>query len=362
LLQWRDADSAKSQARSSPVGVAGEGLIHAAPALGMERFSDRETKDMKGILGAGLLAGLIALTAGPALAQTKLRVGTNQNIDAAALEVARVKGFLAEEGLDVEITPVVGGAASLPTLAAGKIDIAASNLISIVLGVKNDLPFKIIGAGDAGRPKAPDLAGMISKTGSGLKTGKDLEGKKVATNTRNNIIWLFARAWIEKTGGDPDKVNFVEVPFPQMIDALAQGRADAAFLVEPFLSSGLNTKNYEAIGWPYVQVLPGTPISQWVATEDFVKANGPTIEKFARALNKASDWIAKNETNPEWFTLVSAYTKMSPEAVQASAVPVFEKKLDPAAIEQVIALMRKHGLLSSGDKIDVGKLLHSTVR
>ncbi len=318
---------------------------------------------MKRFVSAFLVFGMTAFAAIPAMSQTtKLRIGTNQNIDAAALEVARVKGFLTAEGLDVEITPVVGGAASLPTLAAGRIDIAASNLISIVLGVKNQLPFKIIAAGDAGRPQAPDIAGMITKTGSGLKTGKDLEGKNVATNTRNNIIWLFARAWIEKTGGNPDKVNFVEVPFPQMIDALAQGRADAAFLVEPFLSSGLQTKSYEAIGWPYAEVMAGTPISQWVATSSYVDANGPTLEKFARALNRAADWIAQNDTSPEWVSLVSAYTKMSPEAVKSSAIPVFSKKLDPAAIEQVTVLMGKHGLLSADDKIDVGKLLHSTVR
>ena len=48
------------------------------------------------------------------------------------------------------------------------------------------------------------------------------------------MIWLYARAWIQATGGDPDKVTFLEVPFPQMEDALRQQRVDAAFMVAPF--------------------------------------------------------------------------------------------------------------------------------
>ncbi len=317
---------------------------------------------MKRVLLIFALLSAIGIGATPAFAEmTKLRIATNQNIDAAAFEVALTKGFFADEGLEVEITPVVSGSASLPMLAAGQIDIAASNFISIALAVKNNLPLEIIGAGDAGRSAPPDLAGIIVKTDSGIKTGKDLEGKRVATNSLKNIIWLFARAWIEQTGGDPQKVDFVEVPFPQMVDALQQGRVDAAFLVQPFISAGLTTGKFEAIGWPYIEVMPGAPVSEWVATSSFIKKNGPLAEKFARALNRASDWIDENEGADEWIKLVSAYTKIKPEIIKSSAAPAFIKTLDPAQIKRLIALMQKNGLLEPTDKINVDQLLHTTV-
>ena len=46
----------------------------------------------------------------------------------------------------------------------------------------------------------PAMSETWKTPGSAFKTGKDFEGKRVAVNTRNNIIWLYARAWIQATG------------------------------------------------------------------------------------------------------------------------------------------------------------------
>src|SRR6185503_18409704 len=197
--------------------------------------------------------GAAALALAPVTqAQTlKLRVSTIPIIDTAPMQAAITKGFFAEQGLEVDTTPTAGGAAGLPALAAGQVQVAFSNIISIVLGAKQGLGFEVIAAGSGTGDTTPDLAAMVAKPGSTFKTGKDFEGKRVAVNTRNNIIWLYARAWIQATGGDPEKVTYLEVPFPQMIDALRGDRVDAAFVVEPFLSAGLQSKATQLIGWPY---------------------------------------------------------------------------------------------------------------
>ncbi|MPZ39049.1 MAG: hypothetical protein GEU95_13485 [Rhizobiales bacterium] len=303
----------------------------------------------------------VCLPAGALAQTTKLRVSTNQNIDAAAFEAAKANGYFAEEGLEIDTTPVVGGAVGLPAVAAGQVQIAASNLITIVLGVKNGLPFKIIAAGDASSSAPPDLAGVAAKPESGIKSGKELEGKRLAVNTRNNIIWMFARAWVEATGGDLRKVSFIEVPFPQMVDAIRQGRADAAFIVEPFLSVGLKSKEIEVIGWPYATVLKNAPISQWVASKTYIDQNPQVIDKFVRAYNRGTDWINENNRNEKWVSLISGYTRIAPDIVRTAATPLFVKSMDVGQIEKSIELMRKHGLLQAGDRIDVPGLLYRTV-
>ena len=47
---------------------------------------------------------------------------------------------------------------------------------------------------------------------------------------------LCMRAVFEREGVDASKIKFLEVPFPEMTDALQKGRVDAISAVEPFVT------------------------------------------------------------------------------------------------------------------------------
>src|SRR6188768_2868934 len=149
---------------------------------------------------------------------TKMRVSTIPIIDIAPLQVAIAKGYFAAEGIEVDTTPTQGGAAGIPALAAGQVQVVFSNVVSIIQAAKQGLGIQIIAPASTTGDEPPDQAALIAKKGTPLKTGKDFEGKRIAVNTRNNIIWLYARAWVRATGGNPDAVTYLEVPFPQMVD------------------------------------------------------------------------------------------------------------------------------------------------
>lgn len=307
------------------------------------------------------LAAALALAALPALAQqapVKLRVSTIPIIDTAPLQVGIAKGFFAAEGLEIDTTPTAGGAAGLPALAAGQVQIAFSNIISVVLGAKQGLGFEVIAAGSGTGDKLPDLAALIAKKGSTFKTGKDLEGKRVAVNTRNNIIWLYARAWVQATGGNPDAVTYLEVPFPQMVDAVKGDRVDAAFVVEPFLGAGLKSDAVQVVAWPYNVVQKRIPVAQYAASKTFIDQNPQVIERFVRAYHKAVDWTNQNVGSEEWAKIVSAYTKLPPEALKDLVPPPYEKSVNLAAAEQVVELMRKHKLIEG--PFDLKAIMHRT--
>jgi NitT/TauT family transport system substrate-binding protein len=258
----------------------------------------------------------------------------------------------------VDTTPTTGGAAGLPALAAGQVQITFSNIISIILGAKQGLGFEIIAAGSGTSDNAPDLAGMVVKKGATLKTGKDLEGKRLAVNTRNNIIWLYARAWVQATGGDPDKVTYLEVPFPQMIDAVRGDRVDAAFVVEPFYSAGVKSGAVELIGWPYNTVQKRIPVGQYAATKAYIAANPGVIERFTRAYNKGADWINANKGSEEWVKIISGYTRLPPEQLRGLNIPLFDKTVNLAGVNTVVELMRKHGMVEGA--VDTKGLLYKT--
>jgi NitT/TauT family transport system substrate-binding protein len=279
-----------------------------------------------------------------AQATTKLRVSTIPIIDIAPLQVAITKGFFAAEGLEIDTTPTQGGAAGIPALAAGQVQIAFSNIISMILGAKQGLGFELIAAGSNTGDSPPDLAALVAKKGSPYKTGQDLEGKRIGVNTRNNIIWLYARAWVRATGGNPDAVTYLEVPFPQMVDAVRGDRVDAAFIVEPFLSAGLST-DLQLVGWPYNTVQKRIPVAQYAATKTYIQQNPQVIERFVRAYLKGVDWTNDHRGSEELAKIISAYTRMAPEQIMKLALPPFEKTVNPASLDPVVQLMRSNGML-----------------
>ena len=296
------------------------------------------------LVGAAAVLG----AASPVFAQaTRLRVSTIPIVDTAPLQVGIAKGFFGEQGLEIDTAPTAGGAVGLPALAAGQVQITFSNIISIVLGAKQGLGFQVISMGAGTGDTAPDLAGLIAKKGAPLRTGKDFEGKRIAVNTRNNIIWLFAREWVRATGGDPEKVTYVEVPFPQMTDAVRGDRVDAAFVVEPFLSNAINAENMQLVAWPYNAVMKKVPVGMYAATKTYIDQNPQIIERFVRAYNKSVDWTNANKSTDEWIKIVAAYTRLPPEKVTGLTVPPYEKTVDAAGVDAVQALMRKNALLDS---------------
>ena len=187
-----------------------------------------------------LMMGLVALRASRASAADleKLRVSIISIGDVTPLFAAVQNGYFRELGLEIDTTPSAGGAAGIPGLIGGSFDIAYDYVVSALLAVQQGLDVKVIAPGTNFADPALDASPILVKSDSGIKTGKDLEGKSIAGNTRNNVIWLYARAWVKATGGDPERVTFKEVPFPQMEDVLRQQRVDAALI--DALESGMH--------------------------------------------------------------------------------------------------------------------------
>jgi len=214
------------------------------------------------------MLGTVLPSSAPAQEKASLKVSIIPIVDVAPLFAAVKEGYFKEQGLEVDTAPTTGGAVGLPGLVAGAYDIVFTNVVSTVQARAQGLPVRIIAPASAvgDGSQGPGGAGILVRSGEGLKSGADLAGKSLAVNTQKNIIWLYARAWIQKAGGDPSKVTFREVPFPQMIDALRGDRVDAVFVVEPFLSLGTKSGTAQIIGWPYNTVHKRIQIAMYAAS------------------------------------------------------------------------------------------------
>jgi len=298
-----------------------------------------------------VIAAAIAAIGTAASAQT-VRVNYIPITDVTPLFVAIEKGYFAAEGLTIVPTPSTGGAAGIPGLMAGAFDVMYGNVVSTMLAQKQGFKLEVISAGTKQFANPANTNGLVARKADGIKTGKDLEGKTVAVNTRNGIIWLFARAWVVKTGGDATKVTFKEVAFPQMLDALRGKQVDAAFMVNPFFNAAVNDADtFTMVASPYREVQNDVEVGHYITTQDYYEKNRDILAKYSRAFRKGVQWYNANLKDPELIRIVSGFTKMKPETVAAIDLQKLPEVVDLATVAKTVQLMKDNGLIT-GD-IDI---------
>jgi NitT/TauT family transport system substrate-binding protein len=132
--------------------------------------------------------------AGPAAAQdNKLKVMVDWSPHGmhAGLHLAKQKGWYQEAGLDVEILDGKGSTSTIQQVAAGQVDVGFAQLAAMAVARANGLELTSI----ACFVRAGDNGVMVPK-GSGYKTMKDLEGKRVAyaaSSTTGPFMDAFSR-------------------------------------------------------------------------------------------------------------------------------------------------------------------------
>lgn len=310
------------------------------------------------ILSIGFaLAGLLALSDSRASAAEleKLRVSIIPINDVAPLFVAIKHGYFRDQGLEVDTTPSAGGAAGIPGLIGGSFDVVYGNVVSALLAAHQGLDVKVIAPGTKQATKETDTTPIIVRSDSGIKSGKDLEGKSIAVNTRNNVIWLYARAWIKSTGGNPDRVTFKEIPFPQIEDALRQKRVDAAFLVAPFSVVALQKPGLVAIAHPYTDLQLGVDVGQYITTGKLLAEKPETMKKFTAGLRKGAEWFNANRKNDELLTVITGYTKTNASILKSISLAAAPLHSDMAQVKTTMNLMIENKLLPG--PLDISKII-----
>ena len=265
--------------------------------------------------------------------------------------VADRLGYFKAEGIAVTTQRVQGGTVGIPGLIAGSFDILYSNSVAVLTALERGIDLRIIAEGTRIPVKPPDPAALLQRKGAGLHTGKDIDGKTIGINTKFDIQWLIAQEWIKKTGGDPTKVSYREMPLPSMLDALANKQVDAVVAVDPFLAVGLGDPRFELLDWAQSKVMPGMPSSLWVISGQTAESKPELIRAYQRGFNKGSEWVDQHLGDADYMKLVASYTKTDPALLAKMALNKQPLDIDPAGIERVAALMKANGLLHT--KLDI---------
>lgn len=275
----------------------------------------------------------------------KVTVGVIPIVDVAPIYLGEQKGFFSARGIELELVPAQGGAAIVPGVISGEFQFGFSNITSLMIASSKGLPVKITSAGNSSTgEEGADFGAVVVNADSPIQTADDLEGKKVSVNTLKNIGDTTVRASVRKAGGDPDKVKFVELAFPDMPAALAGGQVDAAWVVEPFLSV-TKAQGARVVAWNFVDTAPNLPVAAYFTTTTLSQDDPDLVKRFAEAMIESSAYAQAHPD--EALAVIPTYTKLTAEQAEALTLPQWPDAIDTAALEVLAELAVADGLLEA---------------
>jgi NitT/TauT family transport system substrate-binding protein len=295
------------------------------------------------LMAAALLAAV--LTSPPATAATKINLLYIPGGDFVPSFVAKDQGIFDKHGLDIDMTIAQNGSVISAALAADSAQIGVPTPPVLLQANEQGLDLLVV-AGATTLPFPKGASGVIARTDSGLKGPSDLIGHKVGVPGFGGSLDVMTRNWVKASGVDYRKVDWVELQFPQMGDALKSGLVDAAAAVNPFYSRILDMKAGYDIGDPWASAPRGTMIVLYAATRGWATKNAAAVAAFRTSLDEATAYIADAAHLPAVRDSIAKWTKLPPQAVATIAIPDdLESHAKPEGLTFWIKASREQGLI-----------------
>lgn len=273
-----------------------------------------------------------------------ITVGTLPAGDYAPLWIAEDQGFFDEEGLDVTIEIIAGGAVGMTQLVSGELDISSATWANVLSAVSQGLEIQVVREGTDSSKEG--INGMIALEGSGIEGPEDFRGQTISVNTLQSATELQIRDCLDTAGIGPDEYELVEVPFPEVGAAVSQGRIAAGFVPEPFITIGA-AEGLVPVMFPSVcnEDQANSPLINWTTSRQFADGNSETLAAFVRAMDKATQLAIDD---PQVVVdILPTFTTLTPELAGQLVLPSFVEdgtpNLDGAQL--TMELMVEWGLL-----------------
>ena len=284
------------------------------------------------------------------LEKASIKVGALPIPDAVSLYIANAKGFFKEEGLTVEPVTITGGAAAIPQVKSGALDISQTNYVSTFLAASKGEKLKLVADAYQAGPNTFNI--MVPKD-SPIKTVADLKGKTVLVNNLRNIATLAVTTQLKVAGLTENDVKFAEKPFPDMGNAITGGQADACWITEPFITANQSKLGFRKLADTMTGETEDLPIAGWMATDGWAQKNPKTLAAFQRAIAKAQSLASSNRKEIE--ALLPKYTKIDAKTASVITLGTYPSELSATRLQKVADLMLDYKYLTS--PVDVKSII-----
>ncbi|MCU1546280.1 MAG: nitrate transporter substrate-binding protein [Homoserinimonas sp.] len=281
---------------------------------------------------------------------TPVTVGVIPIVDTAAIWLGEDQGFFDEVGIDLTIETTTGGAAAVPGVVSGDFDFAFGNFISVYVAADQGLDLRFVSNGTTTSDNPDkDFGAVVVPAGSDITSPADLAGKRVSVNNLANIGDTTIRYIVEEDGGDASTIQFVEVAFPDAPAALESGQVDAAWILDPFLTSAV-ASGAEVISYNFQDFDPELDIAGYFTSGERIDTDENLVSRFQEAMNRSLEYAGENPD--EVRRIVGTYTKMTPEVLETITLPRFRTDFDRDAAALLGEAAVKFGTLKEAPDLD----------
>lgn len=234
--------------------------------------------------------------------------------------IAMEKGFFKEEGLNIDINTAQGSDKGAAALLAGTADISlvGPETAIYIYNQKGDKTLKIFH-----QLTFRDGSFLLSRNPIDGFQWKMLEGKSVIGWRPGSAPQMVMNSTMlkEKTGQVDVVTNIASTA---MAGAFTSGKGDFIQVFEPIASTLVKEgKAYYAASLG--EAFGPFPETAYVATADYIKNNGETVQKFVNAVSKATKWL-EGAQQDEVAAALAPYFEGTPKEIIIQSVERYKKQ------------------------------------
>lgn len=306
---------------------------------------------------AGVATALLAIaactgsssgTATARLEKPDLVIAAVPSESAVGLYLAQADGLFAQAGLHVTIQATTSSSIVIPDLINGTVDVASGQYTSYILADASGMAKMRILA--AGLSLGPHVQEILAVGNTPIQNLAGLKGKSIAVNVANGVTTDLLYSALAAYGVTPRQVRVVAIPFPAMPAALAAGRVDAVYEVEPYVSESILNYGFQSLADIDSGATQEFPIAGYGVLKSWAARYPRTAAAFAAAIDQANA-IATTDLASFQRALI-AELHVSPDVAGVMATGLFPTKVDAVQLQRVADLLLRYGQLRRPFKVE----------
>jgi NitT/TauT family transport system substrate-binding protein len=240
----------------------------------------------------------------------------------APLFIALERGYLKEEGIEVQPVPITGAFdAQVPVLSTGQLDVGGGSIVPALFNaVGRGLPVRIAAVAALHTPGRSQLIVArkdLAESGQ-LQSYADLKGKVVARPTALGIATIAIEKALEQGGLKSSDITYLDISTPDTVVALANNKADVAYMTEPFGTDSI--QKGVAVKWrEMADLVPNHVAAIWAygkrLTDEQPELGRRFMVALMRGMRDYEDAFGKNKGRADVVGILVKHTVIKDPAV-----------------------------------------------
>jgi ABC-type nitrate/sulfonate/bicarbonate transport system substrate-binding protein len=260
----------------------------------------------------------------------KIRFGHVQNPFSAPVSIALERGYLADAGVELELTRFANGSAMSQALARGEVELGVGGHIQTLVAALGGSDQVFIGP--LAFERSPDHLPIALLAAAELACGSELEGAVVGVSAVAAISELQLRIYMADERADYDALTLRAIAFADLAEAFVRGEIAAASAPDPFAA--------RLVRDGLAHIVDRGSLSRALKDGERVMIAG---------LAASRSWVAANEAAAKGVlaAVARAIDDLRSAGAQAPGdgqLPYFDRRLAGADLQTVFDLAYEHGL------------------